>query len=76
MHASPGDESQAVPPGAGPRSLTAHLVEWEAPAGMSNDGETAKDDGHPDFVVLVNPADHTADHRTEVETFDPPSTAN
>lgn len=51
--------------------VTIHLIDWKAePEATRHDG-TPADDALPDFVILINPADHTTRYRESLTTFSP-----
>lgn len=72
-HVGPADPERhlALDLPAGRWAVTAHLIQWDAEPGATdeNDGPTA--DALPDFVLLLNPEeDPTPPYRQSLATFD------
>lgn len=57
----------------GKHSVTIHLIDWKAEPDATRDDGTPVDHALPDFVILINPADHATNYRKNLTTFGPAS---
>ncbi len=69
--AETGSRTHAVHMAEGRYAVTVHLIDWKAEPDATHDDGTPADGALPDYVILIDPAEHTTRYRENLTTFGP-----